>query len=129
MYFHIPGFSHYSAISKFSGQNTNGRSSIFSKQAKDLLCKATGVFPDARCLKPAHVKKNPLRAELKFVNRNFTTKGDKMFRSSWENGERGTPELRKIKPKPVYLSYSFIFSINSRLSIVRLFNFGIISPF
>jgi len=26
-------------------------------------------------------------------------KGDKMFRSNWENGERGTPEQWKIKPK------------------------------
>jgi hypothetical protein len=25
-------------------------------------------------------------------------KGDKMFRSNWENGERGTPEQWKIKP-------------------------------
>jgi hypothetical protein len=30
-------------------------------------------------------------------------KGDKMFRSMWENGERGTPEQWKIKPKTINL--------------------------
>ncbi|MGC1391346.1 MAG: hypothetical protein WA816_09935 [Bacteroidales bacterium] len=36
-------------------------------------------------------------------------KGDKMFRSSWGNGEMGTPEQWKIKPKSIYLLYIIIF--------------------
>ena len=51
-----------------------------------------------------------------------------MFRSIWENGERGTPEQWKIKPK-TNLYYSFKFNINSILSIIRLFSFGSMSPF
>jgi hypothetical protein len=31
--------------------------------------------------------------------RNAKMKGDRMFRSNGENGERGTPEQWKIKPK------------------------------
>ena len=39
----------------------------------------------------------------------LAVKGDKMFRSIWENGERGTPELWKIKPKTIYL-YLYLMS-------------------
>jgi hypothetical protein len=50
-------------------------------------------FPDALILPFA--KKNPLCAELKSVNRYFTTKGDKMFRSSWEKWGKGNPGTRE----------------------------------
>jgi hypothetical protein len=45
-----------------------------------------------------------------------------MFRSNWENGERGTPEQWKIKTKTIYPSYSFIPIYNSKL-IKNVFNF------
>jgi len=43
-------------------------------------------------------------------------KGDKMFRSNWENGERGTPEQWKFKPKTTYTTDLFILFYNSNLS-------------
>jgi hypothetical protein len=41
-------------------------------------------------------------------------KGDRMFRSNWENGEIGTPELLKIKPKTTCLTAYLIFITNLR---------------
>jgi hypothetical protein len=44
-------------------------------------------------------------------------KGDKMFRSNWENGESGTPEQWKIEPKINYPSDSCIFIYKDKVII------------
>jgi len=65
---------------------------------------------------------NPVKRTPSSFCRRAKVKGDKMFRSNWENGERGTPEQWKIKTKTIYPSYSFIPNYNSKL-IKNVFNF------
>jgi hypothetical protein len=47
-------------------------------------------------------------------------KGDKMFRSNWENGERGTPEQWKFKPKTTYTTDLFI--LFYKLNLAKIYD-------
>jgi hypothetical protein len=73
------------------------------------------VCGDIAYLSPHKAYHTPAKRTPSRFCRTAKMKGDKKFRSNWENGERGTPEQWKIKPKINYPTDSCILIYNSKL--------------